>query len=149
MKDSLELLASDFMLSAELDQLAENIIPPAGAGVLEYLPACHHVIGDPVKASGNLDVDVAGVFSLQSPTSSQQAKVLVTFEQIVGDDHDRGAETAVRKFDQFAISMVNRVALVPRWVQAGSAGDCSGTGIVFNRPCFAREFGGGDYAHAR
>jgi hypothetical protein len=78
------------------------------------LLAGHHLEGDPAKPARYPDTDVAGVRILEPPSRSQDAKVLVAPDQVVGNDEDRTTQVAVGTTHQRTVGVINLVALVPR-----------------------------------
>jgi len=100
-----------------------------------------HVKGDPAEAAADTDTDVAGIRVLEPPSRDQDPEVLVTPDQVVGNDENGTPQVVVGKSHQRSVGTINFVALVPRWVQTGSAGNRPRLGIVLDRSHLAREFG--------
>ena len=101
----------------------------------------HHLEGDPAEPACHSHADIASVRLLEPPSRGQDAEVLVAPDQVVGNDEDRTPQVVVGTSHQRTVWMIDLVALVPRRVQAGSPGNCSGLDIVLDRSHLAREFG--------
>jgi hypothetical protein len=100
-----------------------------------------HMVGNPAEAAADADSDIAGIRVLGPPSRDQDPEVLVTPDQVVGNDENGTPQIVVGMSHQRSVGMINLVALVPRRIQAGSAGDRSRLGIVLDRSHLACEFG--------
>ena len=122
-----ELIASRIVLDGKADQFLKDVVPILGTRMVVRLPSGHHLVGDPAEPSGGLDTDIAWVLPLQPPTGGQDPEMVVTFDQVIGNHHDRAPQVAIGIPDQRAVAVVNLIALVAGGVQAGSARDASGS----------------------
>ena len=66
--------------------------------------------------------------------------MLVALDQIVGNHQDRSPQVVVGTPHQRTVWAIDLVALIPRRVQAGSAGNGSGLDVMPDRSHLARKF---------
>jgi hypothetical protein len=97
--------------------------------------------GNPAEAAANADSDIAGIRVLGPPSRDQDPEVLIAPDQVVSNHENGTPQVVVGVSHQRSVGMINLVALVPRRVQAGSAGNRSWLGIVLDRSHLACEFG--------
>src|ERR1700686_868152 len=100
------------MLPMESDQLFQDVAARAQARMVKDLPARDHVVGDAAEAYGDFDMRVARVFAKHAPLVGQGAEVIVALDQVVGDEEDGGAESAVAAAHQGAVGMIDAITLV-------------------------------------
>src|ERR1700747_3424973 len=117
------------------------------AGMMEDLPAGHHLIGNAAEARGDFDVAVSGILALVLPAMAQHIEVVVAPHQIVRDGHDGGSKTAVAKSHELPAG-IDLVALVARRIKTRASRDAPTVGVMLDGAHLASEVGVGDDIHS-
>ena len=129
------------MINSESEQLFKDVVPVFRARMPKGHLTGDHREGNPAEAATDADSDIAGIRVLGPPSRDQDPEVLIAPDQVVSNDENGTPQVMVGVSHQRSVGMINLVALVPRRVQAGSAGNRSGLGIVLDRSHLACEFG--------
>ena len=129
------------MINSESEQLFKDVVPLFSTRMPKSHLTRDHMEGNPAEAAANADSDIAGIRVLGPPSRDQDPEVLIAPDQVVSDHKNGTSQVVVGVSHQRSVRMINLVTLVPRRVQAGSAGNRSWLGIVLDRSHLACEFG--------
>jgi len=74
--------------------------------------AAHHGEGEPCEGLGHLDSDPARVFVLLLVGQRSDVEMVIAIDEIVGDLHERAAQSPIGTTAQRAAGAINGVALI-------------------------------------
>src|ERR1700679_1272106 len=110
---SQKLIRSYCMFNSESEQLFKDIVPVLRARMPKGHSAGDHVKGDPAEAAADPDADVADIRVLGPPSGDQDSEVLVTPDQVVGDDENGTPQVVIGVSHQRSVGIINLAALGP------------------------------------
>jgi hypothetical protein len=132
------------MLTMKGQELFKDVTAFAGTGVLKHLPTGDHMKGNAAEAHGDTDANGPRIMPRKTPAYLERPEVIVALDEVVGDEHQHGAERAIAALAKWPVRVIHFIALITRGTKAGAAGDGTRIGIKLNGSHFAGALGRGD-----